>query len=69
MKKTILILLLSIFVISCNNKKVVKDSIVYDVEFDVDYNNIGTDPLVCVGGVAFGNESVVRACRVENKHG
>jgi hypothetical protein len=70
MKKTILILLLSIFVISCNNnKKVVKDSIVYDVEFDVDYNNCGTDPLVSVGGVDFGNESSVKAGRVASKNG
>ena len=69
MKKTILILLLSVFVISCNNKKVVKDSIVYDVEFDVDYNNCGTDPLVSVGGVDFGNESSVKAGRVASKNG
>ena len=73
MKKTILILLLSIFVISCNNnkkvEKVVNDPITYDVEFDVDYNKCGVDPVVSVGGVDFGDESSVKAGRVASKNG
>ena len=47
MKKLILTLIASLLLIACNNnKKTVNDPVTYDVEFDVDYNNCGTDPLV-----------------------
>ena len=70
MKKLILTLIASLLLIACNNnKKTVNDPVTYDVEFDVDYNNCGTDPLVSVGGVDFGNESLVRAGRVASKNG
>lgn len=78
--KKILLLILSLFLfIGCGNKKEGKEPIVgtiqtngsatYDVEFDVDYNKCGVDPIVSVGGVNFGDESQVRAGRVASKNG
>ncbi len=78
--KKILFLIISIFLFTgCGDKKEGKEPIVgtiqtdgsatYDVEFDVDYNNCGTDPLVSVGGVDFGNENSVKAGRVASKNG
>ena len=79
MKKLLLLILSMSLFIGCGDKKEGKEPIVgtvqadgsatYDVEFDVDYNNCGTDPLVSVGGVDFGNESLVRAGRVASKNG
>lgn len=72
MKKLLFTLVASLLLIGCNNKKVEKvinDPIVYDVEFDVDYNKCGVDPIVSVGGVNFGDESQVRAGRVASKNG
>ena len=61
----------SLILFSCGTKteKVVNDPITYDVEFDVDYNKCGVDPIVSVGGVDFGDENSVKAGRVCSKNG
>ena len=41
----------------------------YDVEFDVDYNNCGTDPEISAGGVSFGSAGNVKAGRACSKLG
>ncbi len=41
----------------------------YDVEFDVDYNNCGADPVVQTGGVSFGTAGNVKAGRACSKVG
>ena len=69
MKKLLFTLVASLLLIGCNNNKAVNDPVVYDVEFDVDYNKCGVDPIVSVGGVNFGDESQVRAGRVASKNG
>ena len=71
MKKLLLLLVTSIMLLGCN-KKTTQTPLVnttYDVEFDVDYNDCGIDPLVSKGGVDFGNESSVKAGRVASKKG
>ena len=68
MKKILLTLVAATMLWSCT-QTTSTDQTTYTVEFDVDYNNCGTDPLVSVGGVDFGNESSVKAGRVASKNG
>jgi len=67
MKKTLLLIAAATMLFSCNTPTSTLST--YDVQFDVDYNDCGSDPLVSVGGVDFGNESKVRAGRVCSKNG
>ena len=71
MKKVLLSIIATLMLLGCNNKTATTPLVntTYDVEFDVDYNNCGTDPLVSKGGVDFGNESSVKAGRVASKKG
>jgi hypothetical protein len=41
----------------------------YTVEFDVDYQKCGNNPIVSVGGVDFGSAGDVRAGRACSKNG
>lgn len=41
----------------------------YDVDFEVDYNNCGTDPEISTGGVSFGSAGNVKAGRACSKLG
>ena len=48
--KTIKLIILSLLLLGCNNNKKSETTLTtYDVEFDVDYNNCGIDPLVSKG--------------------
>ena len=63
MKKVLLLIVATTMLLSCN-KKTTQTPLVnttYDVEFDVDYNDCGIDPLVSKGGVDFGNTNSVKS--------
>ena len=67
MKNTLLAIVAATMLFSCTSKTSTLTT--YDVEFDIDYNKCGTNPIVSVGGVDFGAASNPLPGRVCSKNG
>ena len=72
--KNILLVILGVAVLGfCwmmfSEKSIETEQTTYTVEFDVDYQKCGNNPIVSKGGVDFGSVGDVRAGRVCSKNG